>query len=126
MDSSCLSVPRETIADARAWESSQFVSAIIYFSVAGNYPLAIHRQYSAPSSRYIALTIEYLRQIGVDLTWQADWIRFKPREQSDLTGLKTYVFHLPADYTSASYWLELQTLHPVSYTHLTLPTILLV
>lgn len=112
VDSSCLSVPRETIVDARAWESSQFVSAIIYFSVAGNYPLAIHRQYSTPSSRYIALTIEYLRQIGVDLTWQADWIRFKPREQSDLTRLKTYVFHLPADYTSASYWLELQTLHP--------------
>lgn len=112
VDSSCLSVPRETIVDTRAWESSQFVSAIIYLSVAGNYPLAIHRQYSAASSRYIALTIEYLRQIGVDLTWQADWIRFKPREQSDLTRLKTYVFHLPADYTSASYWLELQTLHP--------------
>ena len=112
VDSSCLSVPRETIADARAWESSQFVSAIIYFSVAGNYPLAIRRQHSDPSSRYIDLTIEYLRQIGVDLTWEADGIRFEPHEQSGLVESKSYVFQLSADYTSASYWLELQTLHP--------------
>ena len=112
VDARTSTVPRETDLDARTWESSQFVSAIIYFAVIRNYPITIHRQHSDPSSRYIALTIEYLRQIGVDLTWQADWIRFKPREQSDLTGLKTYVFHLPADYTSASYWLELQTLHP--------------
>ena len=112
VNSSCLSVPRETIADARAWESSQFVSAIIYFSVAGNYPLAIRRQHSDPSSRYIDLTIEYLRQIGVDLTWEADGIRFEPHEQSGLAESKSYVFQLSADYTSASYWLELQTLHP--------------
>lgn len=112
VDSSCLSVPRETIADARAWESSQFVSAIIYFSVAGNYPLAIHRQYSAPSSRYIALTIEYLRQIGVDLTWEADRIIFEPLTRSGLQPIESCDFSLPADYTSASYWLELQTLHP--------------
>lgn len=112
VDSSHLTVPRETEADARAWESSQFVSAIIYFSVAGNYPLAIQRQYSDPSARYINLTIEYLRQIGVDLSWEADWIRFEPREKSCLDEFKPYVFHLPVDYTSASYWLELQTLHP--------------
>ena len=112
VDSSCFSVPRETEVDARAWESSQFISAIIYFSIAGNYPLAIRRQHSDPSSRYIDLTIEYLRQIGVDLTWEAERIRFEPRELSGLAESKSYVFQLPADYTSASYWLELQTLHP--------------
>ena len=112
VDSSHLIVPRETEVDARAWESSQFISAIIYFSIAGNYPLAIRRQHSDPSSRYIDLTIEYLRQIGVDLTWEADQIRFEPHEQSGLAESKSYVFQLPADYTSASYWLELQTLHP--------------
>lgn len=112
VDSSCLSVPRETIVDAIAWESSQFISAIIYFSIAGNYPLAIRRQHSDPSSRYIDLTIEYLRQIGVNLTWEADGIRFEPHEQSGLAESKSYVFQLSADYTSASYWLELQTLHP--------------
>lgn len=112
VDSSHLIVPRETAVDARAWESSQFISAIIYFSIAGNYPLAIRRQHSDPSSRYIDLTIEYLRQIGVDLTWEADQIRFEPHEQSGLAESKSYVFQLPADYTSASYWLELQTLHP--------------
>ena len=112
VDSSYLIVPRETGVDARAWESSQFISAIIYFSIAGNYPLAIRRQHSDPSSRYIYLTIEYLRLIGVDLTWAADWIRFDPRDKSGLDGFKPYVFRLPVDYTSASYWLELQTLHP--------------
>lgn len=112
VDSSHLIVPRETEVDARAWESSQFISAIIYFSIAGNYPLAIRRQHSDPSSRYIDLTIEYLRQIGLDLTWEADRIRFEPHEQSGLAESKSYVFQLPADYTSASYWLELQTLHP--------------
>ena len=112
VDSSHLIVPRETAVDATAWESSQFISAIIYFSIAGNYPLAIRRQQSDPSSRYIDLTIEYLRQIGVDLTWEADGIRFEPHEQSGLAESKSYVFQLPADYTSASYWLELQTLHP--------------
>lgn len=112
VDSSCLSVPRETIADARAWESSQFVSAIIYFSVAGNYPLAIHRQHSDPSSEYISLTIDSLRQIGVDLTWEADRISFEPRTRSGLEPIESCDFSLPADYTSASYWLELQTLHP--------------
>lgn len=50
-------VPRETEIDARAWESSQFISAIIYFAVAQNYPVSIRRQHSDPSSRYIALTI---------------------------------------------------------------------
>lgn len=112
VDSSHLIVPRETAVDARAWESSQFISAIIYFSIAGNYPLAIRRQHSDPSSRYIDLTIEYLRQIGVNLTWEADGIRFEPHEQSGLAESKSYVFQLSADYTSASYWLELQTLHP--------------
>ena len=112
VDSSCLSVPRETIADARAWESSQFVSAIIYFSVAGNYPLAIHRQHSDPSSEYISLTIDSLRQIGVDLTWEADWIIFESRTRSGLKPIESCDFSLPADYTSASYWLELQALHP--------------
>ena len=112
VDSSCLSVPRETTVGARAWESSQFVSAIIYFSIAGNYPLAIRRQHSDPSSRYIDLTIEYLRQIGVDLTWEADRISFEPRTRSGLEPIESCDFSLPADYTSASYWLELQTLHP--------------
>ena len=112
VDSSHLIVPRETAVDARAWESSQFISAIIYFSIAGNYPLAIRRQHSDPSSRYIDLTIEYLRQIGVDLTWEADWISFDPRTRSGLKPIESCDFSLPADYTSASYWLELQTLHP--------------
>lgn len=112
VDSSCLSVPRETTVDARAWESSQFVSAIIYFSVAGNYPLAIRRQHSDPSSRYIDLTIEYLRQIGVDLTWEADRISFEPCTRLGLEPIESCDFSLPADYTSASYWLELQALHP--------------
>ena len=112
VDSSHLIVPRETAVDARAWESSQFISAIIYFSIAGNYPLAIRRQHSDPSSRYIDLTIEYLRQIGEDLTWEADWIIFEPRTRSGLEPIESCDFSLPADYTSASYWLELQTLHP--------------
>ena len=112
VDSSHLIVPRETTVDARAWESSQFISAIIYFSIAGNYPLAIRRQHSDPSSRYIDLTIEYLRQIGVDLTWEADRISFEPRTRSGLEPIESCDFSLPADYTSASYWLELQTLHP--------------
>lgn len=111
VDSSCLSVPRETAVDARAWKSSQFISAIIYFSIAGNYPLAIRRQHSDPSSKYIDLTIEYLRQIGVDLTWEADRISFEPRTRSGLEPIESCDFSLPADYTSASYWLELQTLH---------------
>lgn len=112
VDSSCLSVPRETIVDAIAWESSQFVSAIIYFSIAGNYPLAIRRQHSDPSSEYISLTIYSLRRIGVDLTWGADLISFKPRTRSGLEPIESCDFSLPADYTSASYWLELQALHP--------------
>ena len=112
VDSSHLIVPRETAVDARAWESSQFISAIIYFSIAGNYPLAIRRQHSDPSSRYIDLTIEYLRQIGVDLTWEADRINFEPRTRSGLEPIESCDFSLPADYTSASYWLELQALHP--------------
>ena len=112
VDSSHLVVPRETAVDARAWESSQFISAIIYFSIAGNYPLAIRRQHSDPSSRYIDLTIEYLRQIGVDLTWEEDRINFEPRTRSGLEPIESCDFSLPADYTSASYWLELQTLHP--------------
>ena len=112
VDSSCLSVPRETTVDARAWESSQFVSAIIYFSIAGNYPLAIRRQHSDPSSRYIDRTIEYLRQIGVDLTWEADRISFEPHTRSGLEPIESCDFSLPADYTSASYWLELHALHP--------------
>ena len=112
VDSSHLVVPRETAVDARAWKSSQFISAIIYFSIAGNYPLAIRRQHSDPSSRYIDLTIEYLRQIGVDLTWEADRISFEPRTRSGLEPIESCDFSLPADYTSASYWLELQTLHP--------------
>ncbi len=112
VDARTSTVPRETEVDARVWESSQFISAIIYFSIAGNYPLTIRRQQSDPSSRYIDLTIECLRQIGVDLTWEADRIRFEPHEQPGLAESKSYVFQLPADYTSASYWLELQTLHP--------------
>ncbi len=112
VDSSHLSVPRETEVDARVWESSQFVSAIIYFAVIRNYPITIHRQHSDPSSEYISLTIDSLRQIGVDLTWEADRISFVPRTRSGLEPIESCDFSLPADYTSASYWLEFQALHP--------------
>ena len=112
VDSSHHSVPRETDVDTIAWESSQFVSAIIYFTVIRNYPINIHRQHSDPSSEYISLTINSLRQIGEDLTWEADWISFDPRTRSGLKPIESCDFSLPADYTSASYWLELQALHP--------------
>lgn len=112
VDSSHHSVPRETDVDTIAWESSQFVSAIIYFAVIRNYPITIRRQHSNPSSEYISLTIDSLRQIGVDLTWEADRISFEPRTRSGLEPIESCDFSLPADYTSASYWLELQTLHP--------------
>ena len=105
-------VPRETEIDARAWESSQFISAIIYFAVAQNYPVSIRRQHSDPSSRYIALTIDHLSQIGVDLTWEADRIKFEPGRKIGLTTLDSYDLTLPADYSSAAFWLELQALHP--------------
>jgi len=58
------------------------------------------------------LTIDSLRQIGVDLTWEADRISFEPRTRSGLEPIESCDFSLPADYTSASYWLGLQTLHP--------------
>ena len=105
-------VPRETEVDARAWESSQFVSAIIYFAVAKNYSLIIRRQHSDPSSRYIALTIDCLRQIGIDLAWEADRIKFEPSCKIGFTALDSYDLTLPADYSSAAFWLELQALHP--------------
>ena len=112
VDARCLTVPRETELDARAWESSQFVSAIIYFSVIQNLPLTIVRLHSDPSSKYISLTIDSLCQIGVDLSWEADKIKFDPYQRLGFDSSEPYVLHLPADYTSASYWLELQTLHP--------------
>ena len=112
VDARCQVVPRETEVDARAWESSQFISAIIYFAVARSYSLSIRRQHSDPSSRYISLTIDSLRQIGVDLTWEADWIRFEPVQKTGLATLNTDDLILPADYSSAAFWLELQALHP--------------
>ncbi len=105
-------VPRETEVDARAWESSQFVSAIIYFAVAKNYPVNILRQHSDPSSRYISLTIDCLRKIGVDLTWEAERIKFEPSQRISLATLNPYDLTLPVDYSSAAFWLELQALHP--------------
>lgn len=105
-------VPRETEVDARAWESSQFVSAIIYFAVAKNYPVNILRQHSDPSSRYISLTIDCLRKIGVDLTWDADRIKFEPTRDTGLVTLNPDDLTLPVDYSSAAFWLELQALHP--------------
>ena len=105
-------VPRETEVDARAWESSQFISALIYFAVVQNYPLNIRRQHFDPSSRYIDLTIDYLHQIGVDIAWEADWIKFDPFRKIGLTALDSYDLTLPTDYSSAAFWLELQALHP--------------
>ena len=105
-------VPRETEVDARAWESSQFVSAIIYFAVAQNYPVNILRQHSDPSSRYISLTIDCLRKIGVDLTWEAERIKFEPSQRISLATLNPDDLTLPVDYSSAAFWLELQALHP--------------
>lgn len=112
VDARTSTVPRETDLDARTWESSQFVSAIIYFAVIRNYPITIHRQHSDSSSEYISLTIVSLRQIGVDLTWEADRISFEPCTRLGLEPIESCDFSLPADYTSASYWLELQALHP--------------
>ncbi len=105
-------VPRETELDAKAWESSQFISAIIYFAVAQNYPVSIRRQHFDPSSRYISLTIDSLRQIGVDLSWEGDRIKFEPSRKTVSTALDSYDLTLPSDYSSAAFWLELQALHP--------------
>lgn len=112
VDPSRLFVPRGAIADARGWESSQFVSSLIYFSVCSRQPLTILRSRSESSAEYIILTIESLRSIGVDIRWIGDRIEVLREEKLISIARDTVLSPISGDWTSVSYWVELFLLHP--------------
>lgn len=111
VDPRSLSVPRGATVDARGWESSQFVSSLIYFSLSSGQLLTILRSAFESSSRYIWLTIESLRSIGQEVRWDGEKIEVLPSGELISTFPESTIRAIPGDWTSVSYWLELLLLH---------------
>ena len=99
-------VSRETI-DARGWESSQYVSALLLIAPETDGGLRILRRREDGSTPYIDLTIEQMKRYGASVTWEDDLITV-----SHSPYHKSRPAKYEMDWSSAGYWYQLLALHP--------------
>lgn len=93
--------------DARGWESSQYVSALLLIAPKVKGGLRLLRSRQDGSTPYIDLTIEQMKRYGASVVWQGDLITVSDtpyRLPPQITDER--------DWSSAGYWYQLLALHP--------------
>lgn len=79
--------------------SSQFITALMLIAPFLPQGLTIHFATPPVSSSYIELTVELLKQCGVEVAFEVTYIRINP-----VTFFKSTSFHVGGDWSAASYW----------------------
>lgn len=94
------------VIDARGWESSQYVSALLLIGPLLDGPLTLLYTSDERSHAYVSLTVQMMQEAGAKVETLSEGIRVFPsaylRVPSSVQG----------DWSSASYWVGLQLLHP--------------
>lgn len=84
--------------------SSQYISALLMIAPLMEKGLTLTLTGNIISRPYINLTLQLMKQYGVDARWQGQSIRVEPQEY------KPVRFRVEADWSAASYWYEMALL----------------
>ena len=98
--------------------SSQYITSLMLVAPKLPNGLEIVLEGEITSVPYIKMTCALLQRVGIDVTFSGQSIRVLPQQHIDAKTLT-----VESDWSSASYHFSMVALAPVSYTHLTLPTI---
>lgn len=93
--------------DARGWDSSQYVSALLLIAPYVGGGLEVLRSREDSSTPYIDLTIEQMKRYGASVTWAGDLITVSDTPYREPRAPKD-----ERDWSSAGYWYQLLALHP--------------
>lgn len=93
--------------DARGWDSSQYISALLLIAPKVESGLKVLRNRDDGSTPYIDLTIRQMERYGASVTWKDDLITV-----SDTPYREARQIEEERDWSSAGYWYQLLALHP--------------
>lgn len=86
--------------------SSQYISALLMVAPTMEKGLTLHLEGSVISRPYIYLTLQLMKQYGVDAEWIGNTIRISPQTYRPIP------FTVESDWSAASYWYALKALAP--------------
>lgn len=84
--------------------SSQFISALLMIAPTLKKGLKLQLKGEIVSIPYIHMTLEMLRQYGVESEWKENLITIQPQE------IKPIVYNVESDWSAASYWYSITAL----------------
>ncbi len=84
--------------------SSQFISALLMVAPRFKNGLTLTLKGKVVSASYITMTLALMRQLDIEVSWEANVISVKPLLESEL-HLKPRTFFVESDWSSASYWM---------------------
>lgn len=84
--------------------SSQYISALLMVAPLMEKGLVLHLEGNIISKPYIQLTLQLMKQFGVQSEWKGSTIRVAPQEYQPIP------FTVESDWSAASYWYEMMAL----------------
>lgn len=84
--------------------SSQFISALLMIAPTMKKGLNLHLQGKLVSQPYIRMTLEMLRQYGVESVWEGNNISIAPQT------IEPTIYNVESDWSAASYWYAIAAL----------------
>lgn len=88
--------------------SSQYISAILMIAPLMEKGVTLHLEGEIISKPYINITLQLMKQYGVEATWKDNTLYVKPQEYKPIR------FTVESDWSAASYWYEMMALSPHS------------
>ena len=84
--------------------SSQYISAVLMIAPLMEKGVTLHLEGGIVSTPYINLTLQLMRQFGVEASWNGNTIRVMPQSYRPIR------FTVESDWSAASYWYEIMAL----------------
>lgn len=84
--------------------SSQYISALLMIAPLMENGLTLHLEGTVISKPYIHLTLQLMKQFGVNAEWKGQTIKVVPQEYAPVR------FTVESDWSAASYWYEMMAL----------------
>lgn len=88
--------------------SSQYISAILMVAPLMEQGVTLHLEGEIVSRPYIHITLELMRQFGVQASWTGQTIQIAPQTYQPIR------FTVESDWSAASYWYEIMALFPTA------------
>lgn len=99
--------------------SSQFLTALLLIAPTFKKGLNLHLEGTLTSRPYLAMTVDVLKDLGVEVTWYKSGKASQALEiitVAPCAALKNTAAQVESDWSSAGYWYSWVALQPVGYT----------